>query len=69
MVFSCLARCKYTECEHPFFFSCDRSMETGRPRESFCSNECMLAQHRKTSTLRVQRHRAKLKAAVAAKHK
>lgn len=51
-----------------FFFSSDRTRETGRPREAYCSNECMLQQHRSDSAERVRRYRERQRLK-AAKHR
>ncbi len=61
-----LRRCKLESCGL-FFLSSDRTKETGRPREAYCSNECMLKQHRSTSSDRVRRYRERQRR--AAKHK
>lgn len=52
-----LCRCRLEECKR-FFFAIDSG---GRKRIKYCSDECMTEQHRKTSTARVVRSRARRK--------
>lgn len=53
-----LKRCSLTECGL-FFFSSDRTKETGKPRERFCSNDHMFEAHRRTSASRTRKYRAR----------
>jgi hypothetical protein len=60
-----LSVCKLQSCGL-LFFSADRKLETGRPREAYCCNEHMIQQHRLTSYNRVLAFRERK---AAAKHK
>jgi hypothetical protein len=56
-----LCRCKLDSCAK--FFWEMRKKVGGKPRRSYCSDECMLKQHRASSTERVRKSRASRKKA------